>query len=67
MAECRITLRSGDTIDVAGDLKAVTEELHRVATRREHTFAVLREPSGEDVAMPPDAVLFVRPLNRDDG
>jgi hypothetical protein len=67
MAECRITLRSGDTIDVEGDLQSVTEELHRVATRREHTFAVLREPSGEDVAMPPDAVLFVRPLNREDG
>ena len=57
MPECRITLRSGDTVDVQGDLQAVTEELHRVATRREHTFAVLQEPSGRNIAMPPDSVL----------
>ena len=67
MPECRITLRSGDTVDVQGDLQAVTEELHRVATRREHTFAVLQEPSGRNIALPPDSVLYVRPLDPDDG
>ena len=29
-----------------GDLKAVVDELHKVFTRREHTFAVLKDLSG---------------------
>jgi hypothetical protein len=65
MAACRITFTSGDSVDVQGDLQAVMDELHRVATRREHTFAVLREPSETPVAVRPDAVLYVRPIEGD--
>ena len=62
MALCRITFASGVTVDVAGPLQAVMDELHKVSTRREHTFAVLEEASGEPIAMRPDAVLHIRPL-----
>jgi hypothetical protein len=65
MAACRITFTSGDSVDVQGDLQAVMDELHRVATRREHTFAVLRESSDTPVAVRPDAVLYVRPIEGD--
>jgi hypothetical protein len=61
MAACRITCTDGGTIDVRGDLEAVTEELHKVFTRREHTFAVLQDLSGTPVAVRPEAVLHVRP------
>jgi hypothetical protein len=61
MDACRITCADGGTIDVQGDLKAVTDELHKVFTRREHTFAVLNDLSGTQVAVRPEAVLHVRP------
>jgi hypothetical protein len=51
----------GGTIEVQGDLQAVVEELHKVFTRREHTFAVLDDVSGTPVAVRPEAVLHVRP------
>jgi hypothetical protein len=61
MAACRITCVDGGTIDVQGDLQAVVDELHKVFTRREHTFAVLNDLSGTPVAVRPEAVLHVRP------
>jgi hypothetical protein len=61
MAACRITCVDGGTIDVRGDLQAVVDELHKVFTRREHTFAVLNDLSGTPVAVRPEAVLHVRP------
>ncbi len=63
MASCRITFASGGTVDVAGPLQAVIDELHKVSTRREHTFAILEEPSGSPIAMRPDAVIHIRPLS----
>ena len=65
MAACRITCVDGGTIDVQGDLQAVVDELHKVFTRREHTFAVLKDLSGTPVAVRPEAVLHVR--SRDTG
>jgi hypothetical protein len=61
MAGCRITCVDGGTIDVLGTLEEVVEELHKVFTRREHTFAMLRDVSGTAVAVRPEAVLHVRP------
>lgn len=61
VAACRITCVDGGTIDVRGDLEAVVEELHKVFTRREHTFAILHDASGTQVAVRPEAVLHVRP------
>lgn len=61
MASCCITCIDGGTIAVQGDLKAVVDELHKVFTRREHTFAVLTDLSGTPVAVRPEAVLHVRP------
>jgi hypothetical protein len=49
MAACRVT---------------VVEELHKVFTRREHTFAVLQELDGTPVAVRPEAVLHVRPTDK---
>jgi hypothetical protein len=61
MVACRITCVDGGTIGVKGDLKTVMDELHKVFTRREHTFAVLNDFSGTPVAVRPEAVLHVRP------
>jgi len=61
MLACRITCIDGGTIDVQGDLKAVVDELHKVFTRREHTFAMLNDLSSAPVAVRPEAVLHVRP------
>jgi len=61
MAACRITCVDGGTIDVDGELEVVVEELHKVFTRREHTFALLNDLSGTPVAVRPEAVLHVRP------
>jgi hypothetical protein len=61
MAACRITCVDGGTIDVTGDLEAVVGELHKVFTRREHTFAILNDLNGSPVAVRPEAVLHVRP------
>jgi hypothetical protein len=66
MAACRITCVDGGTIDVQGELQAVVDELHKVFTRREHTFAVLNDLSGSPVAVRPEAVLHVRPLDSGD-
>jgi hypothetical protein len=64
MAACRVTCIDGGTIDVRGELKTVVEELHKVFTRREHTFAVLQELDGTPVAVRPEAVLHVRPTDK---
>lgn len=66
MVLCRITFASGDTVDVAGSLEDVMDELHKVSTRREHTFAVLEGSGGAPIAMRPDAVLHIRPLGSDE-
>ena len=63
MTTCRITCVDGGTIEVRGDLETVVEELHKVFTRREHTFAVLQDLSGTPVAVRPEAVLHVRPTD----
>jgi hypothetical protein len=61
MATCRITCVDGGTVDVDADLKSVVDELHKVFTRREHTFAILHDLSGAPIAVRPEAVLHVRP------
>jgi hypothetical protein len=66
MDACRITCVDGGTIDVQGSLQAVVDELHKVFTRREHTFAVLNDLSGTPVAVRPEAVLHVRPRDTGD-
>jgi hypothetical protein len=66
MATCRITCVDGGTIDVDGELGTVVEELHKVFTRREHTFAILRDLAGAPVAVRPEAVLHVRPREAED-
>ena len=66
MAASRITCVDGGTIDVQGELQAVVDELHKVFTRREHTFAVLTDLSGTPVAVRPEAVLHVRPRESGD-
>jgi hypothetical protein len=63
MTACRITCTDGGTIDVRGALGDVVEELHKVFTRREHTFAMLQDLGGTPVAVRPEAVLHVRPRN----
>jgi hypothetical protein len=65
MAACRVTFIDGETIDVRGDLETVVEDLHKVFTRREHTFAILQDLSGTPVAVRPEAVLHVRPTDVD--
>jgi hypothetical protein len=64
-AACRITCTDGGTIDVVGELQSVVEELHKVFTRREHTFAILHDLGGSPVAVRPEAVLHVRPRDPD--
>jgi hypothetical protein len=61
MGSCRVTCVDGGTVDVRGDLQTVVEELHKVFTRREHTFAILHDLNGTQVAVRPEAVLHVRP------
>jgi hypothetical protein len=61
MSSCRVTCTDGGTVDVQGDLQSVVDELHKVFTRREHTFAMLRDLNGTQVAVRPEAVLHVRP------
>jgi hypothetical protein len=62
VSTCRVTCSDGHAFDVQGDLEAVTDELHKVATRREHTFAFLRDPGGTAIAVRPEAVLRVQPV-----
>ena len=61
MTACRITCADGGTIDVRGSLQDVVDELHKVFTRREHTFAILHDLNDTPVAVRPEAVLHVRP------
>ena len=62
MAACSITFTDGQSLDVEGELDAVIDKLHEVASRRVHTFAVMRDPDGRPVAVRPEAVLHVRPV-----
>jgi len=62
MAACSITFVDGRSVDVEGELQAVIDKLHEVATRREHSFAVIRDTDGRVVAVRPEAVLHVRPV-----
>jgi hypothetical protein len=62
MAVSSITFLGGEAVDVEGDVQAVIDELHKVASRREHSFALLRSASGEAIAVRPEAVAHVRPL-----
>jgi hypothetical protein len=61
MAVCSITLLDGSTVDVEGELQAVIDELHKVGTRREHSFALFREANGDAIAVRPETVVHVRP------
>jgi hypothetical protein len=65
MATCRITFTSGESVAVEGDLEVVTEELHRVATRREHSFAMLQDQAGGPIAVRPEAVVHVRAVRKE--
>jgi hypothetical protein len=62
MAACTITFNDGQSLDVEGELQAVIDKLHEVASRRVHSFAVLQGEDGRPVAVRPDAVLHVRPV-----
>jgi hypothetical protein len=59
----RIIFGAAEPVDVQGDLQEVVDELHKVFTRRESTFAVLQDVAGSPVAVRPDAVLYVRPVS----
>ena len=61
MASCRITCADGASFEVDGELEDIVGELHKVLTRREHTFAILHDLSGSPIAVRPEAVLHVRP------
>jgi hypothetical protein len=61
MGACRITCLDGGTVEVRGDLETVVDELHKVFTRRERTFAILHDLDGTPIAVRPEAVLHVRP------
>ena len=63
MAVCSITFVDGNSIDVEGELQAVIDELHKVGSRREHSFALLRDTSGEAIAVRPETVVHVRPVS----
>jgi hypothetical protein len=62
MAVSTITFTDGGTLDVEGELQAVIDRLHEVASRREHSFAVLKDTDGRTVAVRPEAVSHVRPV-----
>jgi hypothetical protein len=61
MPVCSITFVDGNTVNVEGELEAVIDELHKVASRREHSFAILRDAGGGVIAVRPEAVVHVRP------
>lgn len=63
MATCSITFRDGGSLQVEGELQTVIDALHEVASRRVHSFAVLRDTGGEAVAVRPEAVMHVRPMS----
>ena len=62
MAACSITFIDGASLEVEGELQAVIDKLHEVASRRVHSFAVLEDPNGRQVAVRPAAVAHVRPV-----
>jgi hypothetical protein len=62
MAACTITFVDGRSLEVEGELQAVIDRLHEVASRRVPSLAVLQAADGRAVAVRPDAVLHVRPL-----
>jgi hypothetical protein len=62
MTACSLTFIDGGSLEVEGELQAVIDKLHEIASRREHSFAVLQDPSGQAVAVRPEAVLHVRPV-----
>lgn len=62
MAPCSIAFTDGSSLEVEGELQAVIDKLHEVASRRVHSFAVLQDTDGRAVAVRPDAVLHVRPV-----
>lgn len=61
MAVSSITFVDGNSVDVEGELQAVMDELHKVASRREHSFAMLRDTSGKPIAVRPEVVVHIRP------
>lgn len=61
MVACSIAFTDGRSVDVQGDLQAVIDKLHEVASRRVHSFAVLRDTDGRPVAVRAAAVVHVRP------
>lgn len=62
MAASTITFVDGRSLEVEGELQAVVDKLHEVASRRVHSFAVLQGADGRAVAVRPEAVLHVRPV-----
>jgi len=62
MAACSITFADGQSLVVEGELEAVIDQLHEVANRRVHSFAVMQDGEGRAVAVRPEAVLHVRPV-----
>jgi hypothetical protein len=62
MAVCSIRFIDGETLDVEGELDAVIDKLHEVSSRREHSFAVMKDADGQPVAVRPEAILYVRPV-----
>jgi hypothetical protein len=61
MAVSAITFMHGETVHVEGDVQTVIDALHEVASRRVHSFAVLVESGGDQIAVRPEAVAHVRP------
>jgi hypothetical protein len=62
MASCSITFTDGTSLEVEGELQAVIDGLHEVASRRVHSFAVLEDTDGRPVAVRPETVIHVRPV-----
>jgi hypothetical protein len=63
MAVCSITFLDGSAVDVEGELQVVIDELHKVGSRREHSFALLPDTSGGVIAVRPETVVHVRPAS----
>ncbi len=63
MARCSVTFADGTALEVEGELQTVIDKLHEVSSRRVHSFAVLQDADGRAVAVRPDAVLHVRPVD----
>jgi hypothetical protein len=59
MAVSAITFIDGGSAEVEGEVQAVIDQLHEVANRRVHSFALLVDTSGEVIAVRPEAVAYV--------